>query len=92
MVEKIEVLLVGEGGGDLIVQLDKAVRSVTNWKVGSGVGEAGVGSLGEEGEVHPEVAQGADMEVIEECVVAVVQNGDSSEFVVGVMEYLQSTF
>jgi len=92
IVEKIEVLLAGVEGGELILQLDKVVHSVTNWKVGSGVGEAGVVTLAEEGEVHPEVAQGADMEVIEGCVVAVVQNGDSSEFVVSVMECLQSTF
>jgi hypothetical protein len=91
-IEKIEVLVAGVEGEDLFLRLDKAAHSITSWKVGSGVGEAGVGSLAEEGEVHPEVAQGAGMEVIEECVVDVVQNGDSSEFIVSVTENLQSTF
>jgi hypothetical protein len=91
-VEKIEVLLAGVEAEDLILQLDNPAHSVTNWKVGSGIGEAGVGSLAEEGEVDPEVAQGADTEVIEERAVDVVQNGDSSKFIASVMDMCSQHF
>lgn len=90
IIEETEVQLLGGEGEDLILHLDKAAPSITSWKVGSGVVEAEVGSLTGEEEVEcQEVAQEADMEVLEEGVVDVVPNGDSFEFVVIVMEGLE---
>jgi hypothetical protein len=91
-IEEIECQVRGGEGEDLILHLDKAAHSIINQKVGFGVVEAGVGSLTEEEVVEcQEVAQEADLEVIEEHVVDVAPNGDSFEFV-NVTEDLHLTF
>jgi hypothetical protein len=93
IIEEIAGQVPGGEGEDLILYPDKAAHSIINWKVGSGIVEAGVGSQTGAEEVEcQEVAPEADTEVLEECVVDVVPNGVNFEFVVSVMKGLQLIF